>query len=248
MAYGDGADVPSKYDQAAKSPATRKKDPYSPVKLDTSGISKQYEAERQRISSRENANQQTQKDAIARRMAQLGGGPGGAFIKLENQVNDQSAQRVGEQNLALSGQEAAALQDVKRAEEQMNFARQERMSSQDFQSAENLSAREAAAKEAAEARKWQTEEGSRNRYWQSGESKLARDLQKSQFGQQMDLSWKQFAHEQFVDDFNMKMAEKMFNKKDMLEQFFGNFSGSSISGGWKSMWGGDSIFSGDGGF
>lgn len=66
----------------------------------------QYDVARERAQQRENAALQQNKDAIARRAAQMGGGPSGAMIKLEQQAADESTQRLAQENRAIDAAEA----------------------------------------------------------------------------------------------------------------------------------------------
>lgn len=128
---------------------------------------------------------------------------------------------------------------------QQKFATSEREAGQGYQSGE-----------AEKQRGFLTSERQGTQEFTAGENAASRAQQADQFGRQMDLSKEQFAHEQSVDAFNMDLATKMFEKKDMLESFFDNFSmgnlgkgGGQVSDWWKgitSNGGGGSSISGGG--
>ena len=65
------------------------------VSLDRSGIDQGFDLARRKAEQTEGRALQGQKDAMARRAAQLGGGPGGALLKLEQQASNASAERLG---------------------------------------------------------------------------------------------------------------------------------------------------------
>lgn len=119
--------------------------PLSPVQ--TKDITKQYDPLRKRAQQQEAANLQGQRDAMARRFASMGGGPGGAQIKQENVIADQSAQRLAAANEGIDAQQQGAL----------NAAREAQLG-RDFQTSERLGSQKFASGESALARKFQTSE------------------------------------------------------------------------------------------
>lgn len=100
----------------------------------TAEIQKQYDPMRRRLQTQEAANLQSQKDALARRAAQMGGGPSGAFIKQEALANDAFARRLQDGNEAIDAQQAAEARRVAEVQEGRDFARQERLGGQEFAS------------------------------------------------------------------------------------------------------------------
>ena len=242
----------------------------------------QYDVMRKRAQQQEQANLQGQKDAIARRAAQLGGGVSGALIKQEQVVSDDSAKRLQDANEGINAQEAAELQRRREIEEGRQFARSEREAGQTFTSGESQKGRDFTSGESALQRRFltgereagqtfargereagqsfasgeadkqrgfltgereatqafQTGEREAGQDFAASESKLGRDLQASQFAEQMQRDWERFLHEKDVDAFNMDMATKMFNKKDMLETFFGNFGMGNVKGAFGKAGGG----------
>lgn len=226
-------------------------------------VGKQFDYQRQKAATREAANLQGQKDAMARRAAQLGGGPSGAFIKQEQIAGDQSAARLADANAGINeaqNAEVRRLNEVKEGRDfqtserlgSQGFATKERLGSQEFgagqadlgrkfQTSERLGSEDFGAGQAAIGRKFQTserlgtqkfasKEATEGRDWQGGQNDLNRSMQKDQFGKTLDFQKDRALHEDVVDQFNMELATKMANKKDMLEQLFGNFTSESIGG------------------
>lgn len=207
----------------------------------TADIQKQYDPLRKRAQQQEAANLQGQNDAMARRAAMQGGGPGGAYEKQAQLVQGQSAQRLQSANEGIDAQQQGALNQAREVQDQRDFQRAERVGSQDFSRGERLGSQDFSAKQAGEQRKfltgerlgtqdWQAGQAVEQRKWQTGERADAQRQQDRQFQQQMDRDAERFLHEIEVDQFNMDMAEKMFNKKDLLEQLFGNFSMGKLGG------------------
>ena len=203
---------------------------YQKVSLDRSGIDQGFDAARQKVQNVENRNLQGQRDALARRAAQLGNAPGGALIKAEQMAGDASAERLGGMNMEIEAAKAAELRRLGETELQLNLQREEAQAARDLA-------------------KWQTDtntamqeygmELDQSRFDETLElqkkaaalSEKAQAFQQTYAGKQLDLAWKQFDHEKFVDSFNMKLANKMAGQKDPLEQLFGYFSMSNFSGG-----------------
>ncbi len=206
------------------------------VQLSTEGINKQFDVARNRANQAEQANLQQSRDALARRQAQLGGGPGGAFIKIEQGAMDQSAQRLASANEGIEAAQSAELLKVKQLEDQLNFQREEgeagralSMRGMDIQAAlqsrgQDLQTRGQDIEAALQSR------GQQMQARDLGMREKAQKFSQTMAGKQMDLAYKQFDHEKFVDDFNMKLASKMANEKDMLETLFGNFSLGNLGG------------------
>ena len=95
-----------------------------------------FELARKRASQQEGAALQGQKDAIARRSAQLGGGPSGAMIKQEALAADASQKRLGDVNEGINAQEQAEAMRVREIQEGRQFQTSERLGSQEFASGE----------------------------------------------------------------------------------------------------------------
>lgn len=260
-----------------------------------SGIKQGYDAQRQKAAQQEAGNLQSQRDALARRQAQLGGGPGGAFIKAEQMAGDESAQRGQQANASIDSAQAQELRNVKMTQLGQQFTTSERQGSeahadtaqaktfahedtsqqtgiaaaekqqatqinansslQDRQLAaqaimqqkgieatSDLSAKQIAAQEIMQktgldaqaamqavgitAQKDMQETAQK---FQGDQAKLDRDVKVDEFLQTIGLSKEEFAHQVGVDQFNEDMANKMFEKKDMLESAFGSLGGNKIS-------------------
>jgi hypothetical protein len=123
------------------------------------------------------------------------------FARGEREATHAFARGEREAGQGFSSEQAALMRRFQTGEREagQTFAQGERVGSQNF-----------ASREASLGRNFTQEQ-----------NRLARALQSSQFAKQMDLSYDQFKHQQFVDDFNMEMAEKMFNDKDAIERLLG---------------------------
>ena len=104
----------------------------------TKGITGQFDVARQKAAQTEGANLQGQKDALARRAAQLGGGPSGAFVKAEQTAGNESAQRLQQANEGINSQQSAALRDVNMTQLGQQYQTSERLGSEQFASGERL--------------------------------------------------------------------------------------------------------------
>ena len=198
------------------------------VSLDRSGIEQGFDLARRKAEQTEGRALQGQKDAMARRAAQLGGGPGGALLKLEQQASNASAERLGSVGSELEAAKAAELRKLSDAETQLNLQREEAQAARDlakWQTDTNT----AMQKFGMDVDQGRFEETLALQKRASDLAYKAQAFQESMAGKQLDFAWKQFEHEKYVDDFNMKLATKMANEKDPLEQLFGNFSMSNIS-------------------
>lgn len=91
--------------------------------LDRTGVDKQFEANRQRAAQVERSRLQQGQDALARRAAQLGGAPGGAFVKQEQIAMDQSAERLGQSNSEIDAAKDAEFRRMGELETQINEQR-----------------------------------------------------------------------------------------------------------------------------
>lgn len=101
--------------------------------LDRTGVDKQFDANRQRVGQVEAARLQQGRDALARRAAQLGGGPGGAFIKQEQLAMDESAQRQGMANMEIDAAKDAELRRMGEFELQLNEQRSQAQAAMDME-------------------------------------------------------------------------------------------------------------------
>jgi hypothetical protein len=111
--------------------------PVGPPKPPSLGQNNEFDLARQRAQRQESANLQTQKDALARRAAQLGSGVQGALLKQEQIATDESARRLSDANEGIGAaerQEQRRLGEIAQAQE---FARSERLGTQEFSAGES---------------------------------------------------------------------------------------------------------------
>ena len=100
------------------------------------GMDQQYDVARKRAAKQEGANLQAQRDALARRAAQLGGGPSGAFIKTEQLAANDSAERLGQANEGIDAAQQAERRRIDEVVQGQEFAKGEREGSQNFSAAQ----------------------------------------------------------------------------------------------------------------
>ncbi len=131
----------------------------------TSDITKQYDPLRQKAQQQEATNLQGQKDALARRAAQLGGGPSGAFIKQEGVASDASAQRLQAANEGINAQQQGAINQAADVQAGREFTTSERQASQAFASGES-----------ALQRKYQTGEREAGQEFTTGERQSGQEF------------------------------------------------------------------------
>jgi hypothetical protein len=206
-------------------------------------IKSKYDILRGRAQTSANAQQQGESDALKRRYTALGMGGSGAAIKSEMQSQASARDRLSQTNENIGFQESAESERKDEADTMRKFAtseregsqlfaRGEREGSQAFGAGESALARRFASEQAAQAMKFQTSERIGTQSFQSAENKESRRQAKNQFDAQMRAQSKQFEkslgfeyekfhEEQEVNDFNMKIADRMSKQKGMLEGFFG---------------------------
>jgi hypothetical protein len=93
---------------------------------------KQFEVARNRAATQANADLQAKKDALARRAAQLGGGPSGAFIKAEQGAIDETQKNLGAANEQIDAAQQAEARRIKEVQDAQRFQTSEREASQTF--------------------------------------------------------------------------------------------------------------------
>jgi hypothetical protein len=104
--------------------------------VQTKQIAGQFDPLRKKAAQTEAANLQTQKDALARRAAQLGGGPSGALIKQESLAADAMGRRLADANEGINAQQTGALNQAREIQDQRDFQKAERVDSQKFAGAQ----------------------------------------------------------------------------------------------------------------
>jgi len=214
----------------------------------------QFDVARKRAQQAENANLQQQQGALARRAAQLGGGPSGALIKQERIAQNESAERVQNANEGINAQEMQERGRVQELNDNRAFQTSERMGSQKFgagqaqlqrkfQTGERLGSQSFASNEARYGRKFakgEREAGQQFAWksmgqqqgFQAQQAALAQQMQNAQFQQQFGFSKEQFEQQKFVDAFNMELAKKIqaWNEKPGgLDKAFGGLTSENIS-------------------
>ncbi len=215
----------------------------------------QFDYQRQKAAQSENTQLQRQKDALARRAASLGGAPGGAFDKQNALAADESAQRLASANEGINQAADAEGRRLKEVQEGRQYSTSEREASQNFGAGQAALQRAYGTSERLGSQAYGTSErlggeanqasllanqqayGTRERIatqdWTADENKIARDIQESQFGRSLEQNQTQFDKNYVMSQedqrFNEEMANKVFNKKDLLEQLLGR--GANIFGG-----------------
>jgi hypothetical protein len=105
----------------------------NPIKVDRSGITAQSALARDRAKEGESLLLQQSSDAIARKLAAQGGGPGGVDLKLNQMATDASGQRLADANEGILTQEQAAMAQAGQLEQQLNLQAQEAQAARDLQ-------------------------------------------------------------------------------------------------------------------
>jgi hypothetical protein len=160
----------------------------------------QYDVARQQASQRENETRQQTQDAINRRLAAQGGGPGGVGIKLQQQSQDESAKRLEGTMQTIDAAERGEAERKAEVEAGRNFAREERIGSQGFASGESALQRRFLSDERVGSQQFQTgerlggqqfasTEALKGRDWQSAEALAGRDHQSALQASQQKFAW-----------------------------------------------------------
>ena len=102
------------------------------VKLDRTGVNQQFDINRDKAAKVEGSSLQGQRDAIARRAALMGGGPGGAMMKLEQQASDVSTERLQGANREIDAAKDAELRRMGELETQLTLQKEESQAGRDM--------------------------------------------------------------------------------------------------------------------
>jgi hypothetical protein len=102
----------------------------------------QFDLARKRAQQQANVSSQTAKGALERRFAALGGLDSGARIKLENQIDQQTAQQLSDVNEGINAQEQQEAQRQREIQQGREYQTKERESSQLFSAGESQKGRE----------------------------------------------------------------------------------------------------------
>ena len=198
-----------------------------------------YEYKRQRAAQQGQASGQMQKEAMSRKFAAMGQGNSGTELKLQSQLD----QRVDE---GIAGQQ----EGINAQEQQDRLARDEAQTNRIWGTAERVGSQLFSAGEAAVARGWQSGETQKQREFGAKEAQKQRlnddrwkqatlDFETTKWGDQLTQVTRQYEEDVRVTDFNMNMANKIFNKRGMMEKVadplgWGELPGTKGSGapGW----------------
>ncbi len=139
------------------------------------GVNAQFDVARKRAAAGEAANLQGQKDALARRSAQLGGGPSGALVKVEQQAGDESAKRLQDTNEGIDAAQAGEHRRIGEVLQGQEFARGERIGSQGFAAEQAAIQRKYGTSEREAGQAFGTKEREAGQTFSAAESKKALD-------------------------------------------------------------------------
>lgn len=213
----------------------------------TSGsrLDRRFDTLRSKVEQEANKANEAQQEAFARRGAATGLGNTGAFMKL-----GAKAQQEGEANkrnalMDVESQREAAQAGLDEANAQREFARYERQDSERFQRRMAQEAQQFAKKERVASQAFASSEAAAQRGFSREifDKEMAfkdrvQSAAEGQFLQNLDRVDRQFWEDNRINDFNMKMAEKMFNKKDMFSNI-GSIWDRNIASPAGSVWSGD---------
>ncbi len=102
------------------------------IAFDRTGVNQTFDAQRAKAAATEAQALQGQKEAMARRSAQLSGGPTGALLKQEGIASNASAQRLEDANQNINAGQAAELQRLSEAETTLNAQRADAAAGRDL--------------------------------------------------------------------------------------------------------------------
>jgi hypothetical protein len=198
----------------------------------------EFDVQRKRATQQNAAAVQGQKDALKRRFAALGNVNSGAAIKQENLAVDSGQRRLADTNEGIDAAQRAEIRRRVETDEGRKFQTSERIGGQDFvagqadlgrkfQTGERIGSQDFARGERLSGQDFASNEAQMARDAQAAQFKAAQDIQKkqmatagAQFERQFGFSQDQFAHEKYIDEQNLKLANKMANEKDFIEQLF----------------------------
>lgn len=202
---------------------------YSKVIKEIGGI---YDTQRDKAAQQESANLQGQKEAMDRRFAAMGGGPGGASIKAEEQLGNESAQRLQGANADINAAQSGDMRNIEMTKLGQQFQSGERQAGQQFQAGQQKESIGAQMKMQltginAQSSQQDKEIAAQKLMQQTGlnaqEAMQAVNLkqQADQFEKTMGLEKDKFDEQTGVDQFNEKIAQQMADKKDFMDRALG---------------------------
>ncbi len=150
-----------------------------------SGINQQADVQRKRVAQTEGTQLQGQKDALARRAAQLGGGPSGAFVKQEQIAGDKSAERVQSANEGIDAQANAQMNELRKTQQAQEYGTSERVAGQEFTSGESAMARRYATGEREASQAFGSGERQASQEFASGERQAGQQFSAEQMNTQI---------------------------------------------------------------
>lgn len=221
----------------------------------SSRLDRRFDTLRSKVEQDANAQNQQQQEAMQRRAAATGMGGSGAFTKLGAKVAQEGEKMKQNALMDVEGQREGAQAQLDEQNAQREFARAERLGSQDFAKGERLGSQDFATRQQAEQMKFARSERLGSQAFQSSEAAAQRGFSKQLFDREMDFKNRvqdaaeaqffhnlervdrQFWEDNRVNDFNMNMANKMFNKKDMF-QGIGGLWDSNIAKPAGKVWSG----------
>lgn len=199
-----------------------------------------------------NKQQQMSNESFERQAARQGMSGSGAMMKLRSQQEQEFGNQRGNAIDDVEGQRALALGEIEARDKAMAFQKEQAQLDRDFQGQQGQLGREHEMGMLQSNQAFQSSEAAAERGFNKDlfdqemifKNKTLKS-QNSQFAQQMKLAFKQFALDKKVSNFNMDMATKQFNKKDMME-WFANMHGYDPRTGKQGSPGGG-MFGGGGG-
>lgn len=209
-------------------------------------IGRRYELLRKRQQQQGTRRQQLESDALKRQAAQAGMVGSGAMIKQSQLASQQREKDLAQAQEGLDVSEQGERFQQEQIKAQRDFQRGEREASQQFAAEQAGIGRDFAAEQAGIGREFARAERLGAQNYQAAQAdkqrgfsknlfdremqfkEQSRGIQQSQFKQQFDQALKQFELDEEVTRFNMDMAMKQFNKKDMTEWLMGGAHGGEI--------------------
>jgi len=181
-----------------------------------------FDYQRQQAAQSEKAALQGQKDAMARRKAQLGGGPGGALLKSEQVAEDQSARRLADTTAGINAQEQAVAEQRLEAQKQREYGTSERLGAQSWQTGERVGSQgfqkdlqqaQISSTEGMQAKQIASTEGMQEKQITSAEGMQAKELSSREKMQQL-----QIGSDEKMTLASLKSNEKIANQANKTKQ------------------------------
>ncbi len=218
----------------------------------------EYELQRKRIQQQLEQQAQAERDALQRSFARLGGGPAGAQIKLQTQLEQGLGERRQQAEEQVSASELAMRRQLAETEKQRQFARGEREAGQmfargereagqAFASGERLAGQTFAERQLAAQQAYARGEREAGQSFASQERSAQQEFARQQAAidqafkdkifsfesnsklKEMDLAERQFKVDQDIAEFNKQLAQMEANKPtDLFGSLFGPWASTSF--------------------